>query len=130
MKTSTFTFLAFNIIVDSLRRSISKVSVGSNRQPQNKIYLVNRFFEWQSSLQYEVFLMNSLPETVPNHVKVSFFEYQRKEWEKILASSKDNTAEEKQVDFAQHWESVSSYALARIKEIDQQLEQLKLNPSV
>jgi hypothetical protein len=74
--------------------------------------------------------MNSLPKTVPNHVKVSFFEHQRKEWEKILESSKSNTIEEKRADYVQHWESVSSYALARIQEIDQQIEQLKFNAAV
>lgn len=69
--------------------------------------------------------MNSLPDSVPYNVKVSFFEHQRKEWEKVLETSK-TTAEENQSS-QQHWASVNTYALAKIQEIDRTLEELKLS---
>jgi hypothetical protein len=77
----------------------------------------------------EVLLMNRLPDSVPIETKVSFFEYQRKEWEKVLESSK-NSLVENQPDSLQHWVSVNRYALAKIAEIDKQIEELKLTFSV
>jgi hypothetical protein len=70
--------------------------------------------------------MTSLPDSVPYNIKVSFLEYQRKEWEKVLESYKSNSALEDQPDSVQHWANVNTYALKKIKEIDSQLEELKL----
>ncbi len=70
--------------------------------------------------------MNSLPDSLPYSVKVSFFEYQRKEWEKVLESSKNTLAEIDKTEYLQHWESVNRYALAQIQEIDRKIEELKL----
>lgn len=69
--------------------------------------------------------MNRLPDSVPIETKVSFFEYQRREWEKVIEASK-NSLVENQPDSLQHWVSVNRYALAKIAEIDRQLEELKL----
>jgi hypothetical protein len=77
----------------------------------------------------EVLMVNSLPESLPTNVKVSFFEHQRKEWEKVLESSKNTLAVADTADCLQHWESVNSYALAKIQEIDRTLEELKLSLS-
>ncbi len=68
--------------------------------------------------------MNSLPNSLPPNIQVSFFQYQRKEWEKVLESFKNNQVETNQSDHGQHWESVNKYALAKIQEIDKQLERL------
>ncbi len=68
--------------------------------------------------------MNSLPDSVPYNIKVSFFENQRKEWEKVLETSKSSLVEENLSDM-QHWVSVNRYALEKIQEIDRQLEELK-----
>lgn len=73
--------------------------------------------------------MNSLPDSVPVEIKVSFFEYQRREWEKVLEASK-NSLVENQPEQLQHWVSVNRYALAKIAEIDRQLEELKIAISV
>ena len=70
--------------------------------------------------------MNSLPESLPYSVKVSFFEHQRKEWEKVVESSKNTLASADRPDCLQHWENVNSYALAKIQEIDRKIEELKL----
>ncbi len=69
--------------------------------------------------------MNSLPDSVPYNIKVSFLEYQRKEWEKVLESSKSNSVGENQADCVQHWLNVNRYALKKLEEIDGQLEELK-----
>lgn len=69
--------------------------------------------------------MKRLPDSIPYETKVSFFEYQRKEWEKVLESSK-NSVVENQPDSLQHWLSVNNYALEKIAEIDKQLEELKI----
>jgi hypothetical protein len=58
---------------------------------------------------------------------VSFFEYQRKEWEKVIESSKNTLAGADEAACLQHWENVNSYALAKIQEIDKKLEELKLS---
>jgi hypothetical protein len=73
-------------------------------------------------------MVNSLPDSLPANVKVSFFEHQRKEWEKVLESSK-NTLPVVDTDCLQHWESVNSYALAKIQEIDRTIAELKLSIS-
>ena len=70
--------------------------------------------------------MTSLPDSVPYNIKVSFLEYQRKEWEKVLESYKSHSALENQPGSVQHWDNVNTYALEKIKEIDSQLEDLKL----
>lgn len=70
--------------------------------------------------------MNSLPDSVPINVKVSFFEHQRREWEKVLEASKTGHSKETPAEYIQHWASVSTYALAKIQEIDRQLEALKM----
>ncbi|MGD6808681.1 MAG: hypothetical protein ACQCN3_03195 [Candidatus Bathyarchaeia archaeon] len=69
--------------------------------------------------------MTNLPDSVPYNIKVSFFEYQRKEWEKVLESSKNNSIEEIQADSSQHWVNVNRYALEKIQQIDKQIEELK-----
>ncbi len=69
--------------------------------------------------------MTKLPDSVPYNIKVSFFEYQRKEWEKVLESSKNSSIGEEQSDSAQHWVSVNRYALEKIEEIDKKIEELK-----
>jgi hypothetical protein len=71
--------------------------------------------------------MNSLSDSIPIKIRVSFFEHQRKEWEKVLQTSKGNLVGESQPECLLHWETVSSYALQKIKEIDEQLQQLRLN---
>jgi len=68
--------------------------------------------------------MNSLPDSVPYNIKVSFFEYQRREWEKVLESSKNKSNPEEHQD-VEHWVNVNNYALEKINEIDRQLEALK-----
>ncbi len=77
--------------------------------------------------------MNSLPDSVPYNIKVSFLQYQRREWEKVIESSKTAPPQETQSDFEQHWGSVNRYALEKLKEIDLQIEELKksfsLNPT-
>jgi hypothetical protein len=70
--------------------------------------------------------MNSLPDSVPYNIKVSFLQYQRREWEKVLESSKTAPAQETQPDIEQHWGSVNRYALEKLEEIDKQLQELKL----
>jgi hypothetical protein len=70
--------------------------------------------------------MNSLPDSVPYNIKVSFLQYQRREWEKVIESSKTPPAQEAQPDIEQHWGSVNRYALEKLEEIDKQLEELKL----
>jgi hypothetical protein len=70
--------------------------------------------------------MNSIPDSLPYSVKVSFFEYQRREWEKVVESSKSTLSGADSPDWLQHWESVNSYALAKIQEIDRKIEELKL----
>jgi hypothetical protein len=72
-------------------------------------------------------MVNSIPDSLPYSVKVSFFEHQRKEWEKVIESSKNIMVDTERVDYLQHWESVNSYALAKIQEIDKKLEELKLS---
>jgi hypothetical protein len=72
-------------------------------------------------------MVNSLPDSLPYSVKVSFFEYQRKEWEKVIESSKNILAGADKPDCLQHWENVNSYALEKIQEIDKKLEELKNN---
>ncbi|XHH09541.1 MAG: hypothetical protein ACFCUE_02625 [Candidatus Bathyarchaeia archaeon] len=69
--------------------------------------------------------MNRLPDSVPVATKVSFFEYQRREWEKVLEVSKNSSVEDNQSDSLQHWLSVNRYALEKLAEIDKQLEELK-----
>lgn len=71
--------------------------------------------------------MNSLPDSLPYSVKVSFFEYQRKEWEKVIESSKKTLFDTAGSDCLEHWECVNSYALAKIQEIDKKLEELRLS---
>jgi hypothetical protein len=71
--------------------------------------------------------MNTLPDSLPYDIKAAFFEYQRKEWEKVLESSKNSANGENQSEYLQHWEKVSNYALAKIREINQQIEKLKDN---
>lgn len=73
--------------------------------------------------------MNSLPDSLPISVKVSFFEHQRKEWEKVIESSKNTLTDAERAECLQHWESVNSYALAKIQEIDRKIEELKLGIS-
>jgi hypothetical protein len=70
--------------------------------------------------------MISIPDSLPASVKVSFFEYQRREWEKVVESSKSTLAGADKSDCLQHWENVNSYALAKIQEIDRKIEELKL----
>jgi hypothetical protein len=69
--------------------------------------------------------MSNLP-SLPYSVRASFLEHQRKEWEKVLESSRSNLIGEGKPDFQQHWEDVNCYALEKIQEIDRQIEQLKL----
>lgn len=71
--------------------------------------------------------MNSLPDSVPINVKISFFEHQRREWEKVLEASKRDHSEEVPAEYLQHWASISIYALAKIREIDRQIEALKMS---
>jgi hypothetical protein len=73
-----------------------------------------------------VLLVNSLPESLPYSVKVSFFEYQRKEWEKVIESSKTTLVGADEAACLKHWENVNSYALAKIQEIDRKINELKL----
>ncbi|MGE5554758.1 MAG: hypothetical protein ACM3UY_00640 [Methanocella sp.] len=68
--------------------------------------------------------MSSLPDSLPINIKVSFFEYQRKEWEKVLEAC--NHSEANPAICMQHWASINTYALAKIQEIDKQLEALKV----
>jgi hypothetical protein len=70
--------------------------------------------------------MNSLPDSLPNPIKVSFFEYKRREWEKVLESAQNIQIGANQPDSLQHLASINKYALARIQEIDGQLAELKL----
>lgn len=70
--------------------------------------------------------MTSLPDSVPYNIKVSFLEYQRKEWEKVLESYKSYSVLESQPESVQHWANVNTYALEKIKEIDNKIEELKL----
>jgi hypothetical protein len=71
--------------------------------------------------------MNGFSDSLPDKIKISFFEYQRREWEKVLETSASGLISEKQPECQLHWKNVSSYAAERIKEIDRQLQQLKLN---
>ncbi len=71
--------------------------------------------------------MNTFLDSVPDKIKISFFEYQRKEWEKVLETSAEGQNSENQPESQLHWENISNYAQARIEEIDRQLQQLKLN---
>jgi hypothetical protein len=70
--------------------------------------------------------MNRLPDSVPYNIKVSFLQYQRREWEKVIESSKNGPAEETRAEVEQHWINVNTYALAKLAEIDRQLEELKV----
>lgn len=70
--------------------------------------------------------MKSLPDSMPYSVKVSFFMHQRREWEKVLESSKSINLGDDRSECLQHWESVNSYAVAKIQEIDRKIEALKL----
>jgi hypothetical protein len=70
--------------------------------------------------------MNNLPDSMPYSVKVSFFEHQRREWEKVLEVSESTAAGADRSDCLQHWQSVNSYALEKIQEIDRKIEELKL----
>jgi hypothetical protein len=70
--------------------------------------------------------MNNLPDSVPNQIKVSFFEYKRREWEKVLESAQNIQVGANQPYSLQHLASINRYALARIQEIDGQLAELKL----
>ncbi|MGD6851004.1 MAG: hypothetical protein ACQCN6_02975 [Candidatus Bathyarchaeia archaeon] len=71
--------------------------------------------------------MNSFPNSVPDKIKISFFEYQRREWEKVLETSVSSKNSENHPETQMHWENISNYAQERIEEIDKQLEQLKIN---
>ena len=74
--------------------------------------------------------MNNLPDSLPYKIKVSFFEYKRKEWEKVLQSSSLTLPTGAiQPDSVQHWEVINRYALAKIQEIDGQLAELKMTCS-
>ena len=73
--------------------------------------------------------MKNLPDSVPYQIKVCFFEYKRKEWEKVLQSSQTIPAGTNQPDSLQHWEVINRYALAKIQEIDGQLAELKMTCS-
>ena len=70
--------------------------------------------------------MNSLPDSLPYQIKVSFFEHKRKEWEKVLQSSQTIPVGAIQPESLQHWEVINRYALAKIQEIDGQLAELKM----
>ncbi len=69
--------------------------------------------------------MSGFSKSIPDRVKASFFEYQRKEWEKVLESSVNSRIEENALELQLHWNDVCDYARERIKEIDKQLLQLK-----
>ncbi len=74
--------------------------------------------------------MTSCADCIPDKIKVSFFEYQRREWEKVVETSEKSRIAEKQPECLLHWESVSKYAQQQITEIDKELQQLKLNDRI
>ncbi len=71
--------------------------------------------------------MDSYSSSIPDTIKLSFYEYQRKEWEKVLQTSANSRREEDELESKKHWENVGKYAQERIEEIDKQLQQLRLN---
>lgn len=67
----------------------------------------------------------NLPECIPNKIKVSFFENQKKEWQKIVETSEGSLNEENQLEYV-HWKKINDDAKERIREIDERLSLLKL----
>jgi hypothetical protein len=84
------------------------------------------FFSGITPCNIEVLLMNNITDSLPYSVKVSFFEHQRREWEKVVESSKTSLSTADNPDWLQHWENVNNYALSKIQEIDRKIEELKL----
>ncbi len=68
--------------------------------------------------------------SIPDKIKISFFEYQRREWEKVLESSTNGRINDNQPESQRHWESISNYALEQIKEIDRQLDKIRQNEAI
>jgi hypothetical protein len=69
-------------------------------------------------------------DSIPDNVKISFFEYKRKEWEKVLEASANSRISETQPESQLHWENINRYAKERIDEIDRQMQQIKLKAAM
>ncbi len=62
---------------------------------------------------------------MPDKIKMSFFENQKKEWKQVVDISEEGLTEEN-AEIVLHWKKINEDAKERIKEIDRNL--MLLNP--
>ncbi len=70
-------------------------------------------------------IANKLPDSLPDKIKMSYFENQKKEWKRVVDISEEGLTEEKQAEIILHWKKINDDAKERIKEIDRNLMLLK-----
>lgn len=62
---------------------------------------------------------------MPDNIKISFFENQKKEWTRVVEVSEAGLQQENQPEVILHWKKINDDAKERIREIDKNLLLLK-----
>lgn len=68
---------------------------------------------------------SSLPASVPDKIKISFYENKKKEWVRIFEVSQQGLDEENEPESILHWKKINEDVKERINEIDKNLKLLK-----
>ena len=65
------------------------------------------------------------PNSIPDKIKISFFENQKSEWMKVIEVSEAGLLEENQPESVLHWKKINEDAKERVNEIEKNLKLLK-----